>query len=134
MTGTHQPQNKRSAFFVLLPTLECNLSCSYCFQKRISGRWEEDRALSVIDSVIAYSVERNLAALHIHWQGGEPLLLGIPFWERVLPETKRRAEQQGLKPKHTSLPTTESCWNKSREPMCCFQLANFNSCRRQSWL
>lgn len=90
------PRAGPAAFFVLLPTLECNLRCAYCFQERVSGRWDVNRALSVIDMLVAWAVERRLTRLHFHWQGGEPLLLGEPFWRQVLPAARTSAERHGL--------------------------------------
>jgi len=65
-----------TAYVTLMPTLSCNLACTYCFQKdhpaagRMSGE-TETAALTWIARKVVASGARRLLVLYI---GGEPLL------------------------------------------------------------
>jgi len=59
----------------LMPTLACNLACTYCFQKeqpaftKMQGHTEE----STLEWILRTVDERALRTLHVHYFGGEPL-------------------------------------------------------------
>lgn len=58
---------------VILPTLGCNLSCSYCYE---SGK-TKDKMMSpnIIRALKAYIIkEYSSSHVRLHWYGGEPLL------------------------------------------------------------
>jgi uncharacterized protein len=70
----------------VLPTEQCNLRCTYCYEKFSSGRMP----LAIQDSVVKLVNRRapDLTRLHVNWFGGEPLLasdivlgLGQRLWE-----------------------------------------------------
>jgi uncharacterized protein len=69
---------------VIKPTDRCNLACRYCYVTHKS----EVRAMSpeVLEATIAKvpQMAGPRRALHFIWHGGEPLLLGRPFFERVV--------------------------------------------------
>src|SRR5581483_10005114 len=58
----------------LMPTLQCNLACSYCFQKehpaftRMSSPTED----ATLEWLLRRIDERGLRRLHVHYFGGEP--------------------------------------------------------------
>jgi uncharacterized protein len=58
----------------LMPTLRCNLACTYCFQKehpafeRMSSPTED----ATLEWILRQVDERALPRLHIHYFGGEP--------------------------------------------------------------
>src|SRR5207302_1361041 len=59
----------------LMPTLACNLACTYCFQKdtpAFTKMSDEDRDRS-LEWILRRIDERALSALHLHYFGGEPL-------------------------------------------------------------
>src|SRR5947207_3207823 len=59
----------------LMPTLACNLACTYCFQKdtpAFTRMSDENRDLS-LEWILQRIDERALSALHLHYFGGEPL-------------------------------------------------------------
>jgi uncharacterized protein len=65
-----------TAYVILMPTLSCNLACTYCFQKDhpASGRMSaetEAAALAWIERKVVTSGARRLL---VHYIGGEPLL------------------------------------------------------------
>ncbi len=65
-----------TAYVILMPTLSCNLACTYCFQKDhpASGRMSaetEAAALAWIERKVMTTGARRLL---VHYIGGEPLL------------------------------------------------------------
>src|ERR1700675_2700334 len=58
----------------LMPTLQCNLACSYCFQKehpaftKMSSPTED----ATLEWLLRRVDERGLQRLHVHYFGGEP--------------------------------------------------------------
>lgn len=66
------------------PVSECNLDCRYCYSVNKSGRkMERDIFLNAISEVVRYAGEKGFDEVHFVWLGGEPLLAGIDFFERV---------------------------------------------------
>jgi len=68
----------------------CNLNCTYCYylekENLYAGKGREYRmADDVLESYIRQYIQSQ-PAQHVSfaWQGGEPTLLGIPFFERVV--------------------------------------------------
>ncbi len=61
-------------FVTLMPTLQCNLACTYCFQKehpaftKMSSPTEE----ATLEWILRTVDERALRKLHVHFFGGEP--------------------------------------------------------------
>ncbi len=75
---------------MLVPTLKvvssnCNLSCCYCYYRnrcRSKSTIMNFKTLeSVIKSFLLYTQEDKI---HFVWHGGEPLLAGIKFYQRVI--------------------------------------------------
>ncbi|HEX4386474.1 MAG TPA: radical SAM protein [Myxococcales bacterium] len=61
-------------FVTLMPTLQCNLACNYCFQKdfpaftKMTSHTED----ATLEWVLRLIDERGLRNLHVHYFGGEP--------------------------------------------------------------
>jgi len=63
------------SYVILVPTLRCDLDCSYCQVSRVSEKargfdWSEDRLLQVLEWLDGLETDR----IKIEFQGGEPLL------------------------------------------------------------
>ena len=58
----------------LLPTLQCNLACGYCFQKESPAFTKMDAAAEAasLEWMLRIIDERSLHTLHVHYFGGEP--------------------------------------------------------------
>src|SRR5467141_2694969 len=60
-------------YVTLMPTLQCNLACNYCFQKehpaftKMSSPTED----ATLEWILRQVDERGLSALHVHYFGGE---------------------------------------------------------------
>jgi uncharacterized protein len=66
---------------------DCNLRCPYCFYLDRAGLYPEAASHRMSDAVLERVVRAYLGteqSVHAFvWQGGEPLLMGLPFFERV---------------------------------------------------
>ena len=76
----------------------CNLDCTYCYyleKENLYGKSGRDYRMR--DDVLEAYIRQYIQAqpgehVSFAWQGGEPTLLGIPFFERVLELQQRYAE------------------------------------------
>ena len=75
---------EKGLFVVLLPTLECNLSCQYCFEAHPKGRWGIQETQEILGKIFSYALEDQITHLVLHWHGGEALLMGVEYWAEVL--------------------------------------------------
>lgn len=82
---------KRRAFTVLAkPTgSQCNLRCDYCFYLEKEALYPQVESFRMSLDVLETFIRQYIAALEIPeisfvWQGGEPTVLGIEFYENVL--------------------------------------------------
>ena len=59
----------------LMPTLACNLACTYCFQKEAPAfnKMQRHTEESTLEWILRTVDERALRTLHVHYFGGEPL-------------------------------------------------------------
>lgn len=65
-------RNTNKLRLTILPTLSCNLDCSYCYETHTDGKMEPQ----VVSNIKSYLKKKigNLEGLSISWFGGEPLL------------------------------------------------------------
>jgi len=78
----------------------CNLDCTYCFFLSKEALYPDDASRMPLDTLEAYI--RQLLESHrtptvtVAWQGGEPTLMGLPFFRRSveLVNRYRRPDQQ----------------------------------------
>lgn len=74
---------------------QCNLDCRYCFYVPKSALYAEQRP-RMSDEVLAAYVKQMLNSqpgpeVSFAWQGGEPTLMGLPFYSRVVEAQKQFA-------------------------------------------
>jgi len=75
----------------------CNLDCTYCYYLEKENLYPgSGREFRMADDVLASYIRQYIQsqpAQHVSfaWQGGEPTLLGIPFFERVVELQKQYA-------------------------------------------
>ena len=64
---------------------DCNLHCSYCFYRdkaAMFGRNSKHRMSSAtLEAVVSQVMGQSPESIAISWQGGEPTLMGLPFYE-----------------------------------------------------
>ena len=73
--SNRQTNRNEISYVILVPTLRCDLSCSYCQVSRVSEKakgfdWDEETILSVI----RFLSELSTSSIKIEFQGGEPTL------------------------------------------------------------
>ena len=66
---------------ILLPTLGCNAACDYCFVDRRAEALSTEGLALLARRIGEFVREAELAALTLHWQGGEVMTLS-PDWFR----------------------------------------------------
>jgi len=67
----------------------CDIACDYCFYLEKRGLYPGDERFRMPDEVLAKYVEQYVEAqptpvVEFVWHGGEPTLLGVDFYRRVV--------------------------------------------------
>ena len=67
---------------------DCNMACSYCFyldKSRLYPGVEKHRMKAdILEEVIRQFLAQPVRELSISWQGGEPTLMGLPFFQKAV--------------------------------------------------
>lgn len=86
---------QRPAVFNLtvLPTLACNLDCSYCFEKGVRPVRMPDEVATAIVALVERQAPRHLR-IDLAWYGGEPLLQ-LDRITSLHPQIRKAAERAG---------------------------------------
>lgn len=80
----------------------CNLDCTYCYYlptKTIFGGHEKRMSLRTLEDLFAGILPRFADDVTIAWQGGEPTLAGLPFFEKAI-EFQRKHAKPGQRIHH----------------------------------
>ena len=72
ISNAHQ-HRKNNLSLVIVPTLDCNFSCPYCFEKNKRSVYMNDETICKLIEFIQ-SKKEGAEALDITWYGGEPLI------------------------------------------------------------
>jgi len=75
----------------------CNLRCNYCFY---SGNQPEIKRMSVdtLEALTKHLLESPSKHFNFIWHGGEPMLLGIEFYEKALEaQTRYKRSDQDIR-------------------------------------
>jgi uncharacterized protein len=83
---------QRNVGLTIVPTLDCNFRCTYCF----SYARKERMSVKVQEALLQFVEERltNVACLSVTWYGGEPTLC-IPTIEALSEQINSRCERHG---------------------------------------
>ena len=97
----------------------CNLDCSYCFYTEKKAFFPKQNDFSISDEVLEtfikkYITSQAIPEIQFVWQGGEPTLLGLDFYKKVVSLQKKYAENKKI---INSLQTNGTLLN---EEWCCF--------------
>jgi uncharacterized protein len=71
---------------------DCNLDCTYCFYKNRSpevGQGKQRMSDEVLEKLIQDYMKLNFPVHGFAWQGGEPMLMGIDFYRKVIELQKK---------------------------------------------
>jgi uncharacterized protein len=67
------------------PVAACNLDCRYCYSTpQPAAGLNADVAGRALRTIADYAAGHGFDEMHVIWHGGEPLLAGIRFFERIL--------------------------------------------------
>jgi len=79
---------------------DCNLRCDYCFYLKRMSLYPESRIHRMSDPVLEKTIAAYMATEQgcytFGWQGGEPTLMGLPFFKRVT-ELQQKYGRPGAK-------------------------------------
>jgi uncharacterized protein len=75
----------------------CNLDCKYCFYLEKEALYNGERKWQMSDDVLEQYIRQYIKSqpgdqISFAWQGGEPTLLGVRFFRRVIELQQRHAE------------------------------------------
>jgi len=77
---------------------DCNLACQYCFYRGAASLYPDEPIHRMSDDVLESLICQYMAIAgpmaSFGWQGGEPTLMGLPFFEHVV-ELQRRYGVRG---------------------------------------
>jgi len=77
---------------------DCNMSCSYCFYLDKSRLFPETKthrmSERVLEETVRQMMEQGEREVSFGWQGGEPTLMGIPFFRKAVEFQKRYGRGQ----------------------------------------
>ncbi len=75
----------------------CNLDCKYCFYLEKEQLYSSNENFRMSDQVLEsyvrqYIEEQSTPEINFAWQGGEPTLMGIPFFRKAVEFQKKYAD------------------------------------------
>lgn len=80
----------------------CNLRCSYCYYLEKSLLYPETQSFRMPDTILEELTRQYISAqpeqireLHFSWQGGEPTLLGMKFFQKAV-ALQKKYQRPGL--------------------------------------
>ncbi|MFX1366446.1 MAG: radical SAM protein [Promethearchaeota archaeon] len=72
------PPNPKTFYLTIIPTLNCNLRCTYCYQRHLDISMSQEVCRAIIKEIKRRIKSQNIKVLKVEWYGGEPLLkLGL---------------------------------------------------------
>jgi uncharacterized protein len=78
---------------------DCNLDCEYCFYIEKLKSYP-NRTTRMSDTVLAAMIQQlmsqNVPQISIGWQGGEPTLMGLPFYRKAVDLMLRHGRGQSV--------------------------------------
>ena len=77
----------------------CNLNCAYCFYLEKENLYATGNNFKMRDDVLEsfirqYIQSQSSSTIHFAWQGGEPTLMGIAYFQRVVELQKKYADSR----------------------------------------
>ena len=91
----------------------CNLNCDYCFYLEKEALFGEKENFRMSDVVLKAYITKYIASqptpvVEFVWQGGEPTLLGLDFFKRVVKLQKPFSNQKTIVNSHKTNGTQQT--------------------------
>lgn len=91
----------------------CNLDCKYCFYLEKEKLFPSNENFRMTDEVLEEYIRQYISAqsvpeVHFAWQGGEPTLMGVRFFEKVVRLQQKHAGGRQI---HNALQTNGTLLN-----------------------
>lgn len=80
---------------ILLPTLECNVACDYCFEKKSKIKLPLQQVPVLGQRLLEHLEFHHSRQAHLYWQGGEVMLLGPQWFDQACAVLNEMAETAG---------------------------------------
>ncbi|SKA60847.1 hypothetical protein [Enterovibrio nigricans] len=90
----------------------CNLDCRYCFYLEKEKLYpERQQNWRMDDEILSLYIKQQMDAQEgpevvFSWQGGEPTLMGIPFYQKAFEQQKAYAAQLAKAGRHVAVVNT----------------------------
>ncbi len=85
---------------IVKPTHKCNLGCIYCYVPETAeqGMMDEATLRNTIEKVTKFNgnINGKKRETHFIWHGGEPLIMGLPFFEKIV-EIEKPLREEGYR-------------------------------------
>lgn len=77
----------------------CNIDCKYCYYLEKEKLYPDEKKFRMSDAVLESYIRQTIEAaqasgmpeVHFAWQGGEPTMLGVPYFEKIVALQKKHA-------------------------------------------
>jgi uncharacterized protein len=83
-----QPRKPLNFILVKPAGPDCNMGCRYCFYLEKAELFSQSRSHrmseDILQEMIRQSMEQSDENISFGWQGGEPTLMGLPFFEKAV--------------------------------------------------
>jgi len=84
-----QPMTQRFHTMIKPSGAQCNLNCTYCYYLHKEDLLTQPHLTRMSDSMLEMHIRQYIAAqtsesVVFSWQGGEPTLMGLEFFENVV--------------------------------------------------
>jgi uncharacterized protein len=94
MSGTSDGNEHRQFSLLIKPaSADCNLACTYCFYLPKASLYPDSSRHRMSDSTLKRLISTYMATQQdtysFGWQGGEPTLLGVEFFRKVVEQQSR---------------------------------------------
>lgn len=78
---------------------DCNLDCTYCFyleKSRLFPSGTHRMSVDTLEVLIRQALQQSGPHISIGWQGGEPTLMGLPWFEQAIEFQKKYGEGKSV--------------------------------------
>jgi radical SAM protein with 4Fe4S-binding SPASM domain len=100
---------------ILLPTLNCNADCDYCFEKKTEHHLTLDQLSVVVQKTMDHMEHNHIETLSIYWQGGEVMTMPSAWFEEANGIIQEIAHGRNLQVAHylqSNMIAYTSKWNR----------------------